>query len=562
MAFELLAWIYLSVVCLVWGNLFVHLFFGRSQESPEFDFPMRCVMGMSLIGIVALYLSLFIPLGGAVKWILQVPVLLFFLSAANRQTFYLQVIKPFANCSALDFFLLTVSVVMVLFLSTSPIIHPDSLHYHIYSIRVFDQFGTIPGIVNMQLEFGFQSLWFAVLSVFDFSYLQTGISYPLSGCLLCWFFIFLISKLANANDPLGHAGKGVSAAAYLVLFLFTCLSWTQVRLTASSASPDFVAAVCILLAFYFFMRKPDSDKNGYGFYLALFFALTAISIKLSAIFILLMLVYIMAYGLVKRRFRLTRMAFLLMLFFLTPVIIRNILSTGYPFFPSAFADIFHPDWKLPEARLTNFRHYITAYARFPLSGSGSEAAYRLPFSNWLPLWWRHLQLMDKVLVLALTIGGFLNLILFKKWIKAFGIKSFAAFMIALSGTVLWFVNAPDPRFGTGFLLPLLYFQYSPYFVSGQFGESRLFFKTIYCLKFMAVLMIAGYIVYRGIYFFHPQQLIFPDGVKKTMPVRPDCNDYMKSMLFGDSSATFRLPDSCKTFIDRGSSLKAGFRPLD
>ncbi|MEO6963465.1 MAG: hypothetical protein ABIY90_15950 [Puia sp.] len=562
MAFELLAWIYLSVICLIWGNLFVHLFFRGSRESLEFDFPVLCIVGMSLIGATALYLSLFIPLGGLVKWILQLPVLLYFLSAANRRTFCFQVIKPFVNFSGIDLFLLTVSVVMVLFLSTSPIIHPDSLHYHIYSIRVFDQFGTIPGIVNLQLEFGFQSLWFAVLSVFDFSHLQTGISYPLSGCLLCWFFIFLISKLANAGHPSGRAGKGVFAVAYLALLLFTVFSWTQVRLTASSASPDFVATVCILLAFYFFIRKPELDKNRSGPYFALFFALTAISIKLSAIFILLMPAYVMACGLVKRRFRLTGTAFLLVLFFLTPVIIRNIMSTGYPFFPSAFADIFHPDWKLPEARLANFRHYITVYARFPLSGRVSEAAYRLPFSNWLPLWWRHLQLLDKVLVLALTIGGFLNLILFKKWVKAFSITSFTAFMIALSGTVLWFVNAPDPRFGTGFLLPLLYFQYSPYFVSCQFGDSRLFHKTIRRLKFFAVLMIAGYIVYRGIYFFHPQQLIFPDGVKKTMPVRPDCNDYMKSMLFGDSSAPFRLPDSCKTFINRGSSLKAGFRPLD
>ncbi|HEY4154810.1 MAG TPA: hypothetical protein VGM24_05275 [Puia sp.] len=555
MVFELISWIYISIICLIWGNGFVRLIFRGGVNISELDLPVLCFVGLSVIGVVSLYLSLFIPLNGWVKGILQVPVLLYFLSSSNRITFFNQVKNAFAKLAPTDRFLLIAGIVMLLFLSSSPVIHPDSLNYHIYSIQIFNKYGMIRGIANLQPELGFQSLWFGVMSVFDLSFFQPAVSYPLSACVLCWFIIFLVSGSVTRG---ARAEAGIPAFWYLALLIFAFVSWTQVRLTASSASPDFIVSLCLLLSFYFFTRKALPGEVEFPLFFALFFAVIAISIKLSAIFIILLPAYVLVYGAVTKKFFLVRSGLLLITLFLAPVIARNIISAGYPLYPSAFADVFHGDWKPDESKLILFRHYITDYARYPVSRSVAEGAYAASFQDWLPVWWRHLYIIDKIMMLLIVCGGLADLILLRKWLKNFTARRAAAFVISLTGAVCWFINAPDPRFGTGFLLPLIYFQYAPFLISGK----QWFYKITGIVKFSFTLLIVTYIVYRGIYFFHPGQLIFPEGIKESRPASADCRYKIKRMLFRDSAGQAGIADSCRTFIFRGSSLKEGFKPAE
>jgi len=76
MVFELISWIYISFICLVWGDCFVRMIFRDRLNIYEFGFPAICFLGMAVIGTVALYVSLFIPLKGGAKIFLQAPVFL------------------------------------------------------------------------------------------------------------------------------------------------------------------------------------------------------------------------------------------------------------------------------------------------------------------------------------------------------------------------------------------------------------------------------------------------------------------------------------------------------
>ena len=254
MVFELISWIYISLICLIWGNFLIWICFRGRLNIPEIDFPVLCFIGMLIIGVIAFYVSIFVPLTFWIKLLLQIPAGLYFLKSANRISFSNQLKSYFIKLSHSDLFLLTAGIVMVLFLSTSPIIHPDSLNYHIDSIRIFNKYGTLPGIANLKVEFGLQSLWFAAMSVFDLSLSQPAVSYPLSGCVACWFFVFLVSKSIGSKEKSGYPKSDVRVVWYLLLLLFSILSWTQIWLTASSASPDFIVAICLWLSFYFFIR--------------------------------------------------------------------------------------------------------------------------------------------------------------------------------------------------------------------------------------------------------------------------------------------------------------------
>jgi hypothetical protein len=513
MTFQLIAWIYISLICFAWGKLFVKYF---SPGIPVFDFSISCIIGFSVVGIISMYFSLFGPLYGWVKLVISAPALIFYLQSSNRKIVFETFTGVIKNLSAPDRALLSVCILMLLFLSSSTIIHPDTLNYHADAIRFFNDRGMVRGIANVKLEYGFQSLWFAAMAFFDLSFLQPHVSYPLSGCLLCWFIIFLVAKSANTKyDSSNPATGSFQSAWWLILLLFTLFSWTQIRLTASSASPDFIVAICIFLSLYFLCGNDFSKQPEASYYFAVFFAVLALSIKLSAVIILLAVVFVLYQSLLNRKFRLLFSCLLLAFVALAPLVVRNIFASGYPLYPSSLYGIFPVYWKMDPDRLLHFQHYITAYARYPVDASVSESQYQLSIGKWVPIWWRHLYISDKLLLVVIGVGAITDLLLIRTWMRALTLNRVAGLCICILGTVVWFIHAPDPRFGTGFLLPLIYFQYSPLLQIRPNGANRSYLGATSAIKWVSAFLILLYIGYRGICFFQPEQLIYPEGIKRT-----------------------------------------------
>jgi hypothetical protein len=456
MIFELISWIYISLVCLIWGDRILKLFFGI-DEVADIDLPVVCFIGMSVIGIISFYLSLVIPLFAAVKLILQIPALLFLLKSSYRKYIYSQVKKPFIGFSVFDVLFLCITLLMILFLCTSPVIHPDTLNYHVFSTQIFDRYGSIPGIANLRVDLGFQSMWFAVTAFFDFPTGQPIPWYPLNGCVMAWVILFLVSKGVKDRNIYAGPKKSFPGIWYLLLIIFSLLSWTQIRLTAASLSPDFIATISVLLGFYFFIAKNETELSGKNVLLAAFFSVVAVSVKLSAAPIMLIPLFMIGVQLKKAEFLSASQICLLVAFILTPIVVRNIISTGYPFYPSSFAAIYPTEWRIKESGILKLQHYITAYARYPVLQSNADKEYHLSLTEWLPVWWKHLYLIDIFLILLVIMGIFPVLFFINAWKKTYSGKELAAFFIALTGSVFWFIEAPDPRFGTGFLLPFIYF---------------------------------------------------------------------------------------------------------
>ncbi len=145
----------------------------------------------------------------------------------------------------------------------------------------------------------------------------------------------------------------------------------------------------------------------------------------------------------NRNLRMTWSCILLSAISLTPLILRNIVSTGYPLYPSSFAGPFPVDWKISSSTLTRFQHYITGYARYPIVIENANREFSLSITKWFPKWWEHLFLADKFMLTMIALGAVLSLVYFNKWRKQFsGVPGIVLFFISLTGVVVWFIHAP------------------------------------------------------------------------------------------------------------------------
>jgi hypothetical protein len=315
-----------------------------------------------------------------------------------------------------------------------------------------------------------------------------------------------------------------------------------------------------MLVFYFFVgnqKNEDEEKSGL---MASFFSAIAVSVKFSAVPILFIPLIVIAYQTQKRRFLSVFRICVLVALLLTPVIIRNVISTGYPLYPSSFAAIYSTDWKLEKFKVAGFQQYITAYARYPILMVNTAKEYSNSFLNWLPVWWEHLYIIDKAVIFFIVMGIFLNLFFIKNWKRVYSQWEMLAFIVTLSGSVLWFIKAPDPRFGTGFLLPLIYFLYLPFIRYMDFTMDRYINSLVIWIKNISIVFIILYVGYRAVYFFHPRQLILPDGVRNTSLSPPDCDAMLKKMVLSEEAVPGQLSDSCMFFRFRGTTIKQGFKP--
>jgi hypothetical protein len=212
------------------------------------------------------------------------------------------------------------------------------------------------------------------------------------------------------------------------------------------------------------------------------------------------------------------------------------------------------------SEVLKFQYYITSYARYPILRINTISEYNQSLISWLPAWWRHLYVIDKTIILIIAFGVLVDMFFFKLWMRSNSRRTFAALFVALTGVFFWFVEAPDPRFGTGFLLSLIYFQYAPFIKNIKGLEDGYLFLFVDWIKYISTFFIIIYIGYRAVYFFKPRQLVLPEGIDYSSLIQPDCDGQIKKMIMDNAESIQQLPDSCRIFIFRGRTIRQGFKP--
>jgi len=564
MVILLLGWLYISFLCLVWGNLLLDIIAKLFTTRSVYEFSITCLAGLSAIGIIAMYLSLFMPLSWKAHAIILVPAAIYCLRKNARIDLKKKISESFSHISVWGYSFLLACIVLIALINSYSIVHPDTLTYHGQIIEWFEKYKPVPGLVHLRSQFGFQSLWFASQAVFRTDIFKQPSPFFLGGAVLCWYFIFVINKinLFRKDNKSDTAKNSAVWIGWAILLAYTLISWREVRLAAASASPDFMVALYIFVSVYLFIQyDPERAGGNYHFSIIVLFCCTAASIKFSAAPLLLLPCMSVILFFRQQKLAGLRIFFISVVFILIPLLIRNIIATGYPFYPSSLFDVFHYDWKLDKIRLIQLQHYITVCARFAIYDHTTE---NLPFSVWVVTWWKNISYMDRSFlssILLLMIG---NIIFLKYAITKFGKKRLIILLTAFTGSLLWFIKAPDPRFGTGFLICLLYILYLPFHEKFQLLLGGLDFKKISRL-FMICLFFAiiSYCGYRFFYFFKKEQVLYPIGMQE-FKYKKFYRNGIEMYLPENGMPCGLTPvpcvtDSSKNFIPRGNTINDGFK---
>ena len=554
----LLAWIYISFLSWMWGILFLQFIKKTTRNELQLPhFSIICITGLSAITVIAAILSLFIPLGGWwVQFLFIIPCLVLFFKK-DSPAFFAALKKELEYLHFFSIILLSACLLLILVMSSWTIIHPDTLGYHAQIIQWIEKYKAVPGLAHLHVRFGYQWLWFVDSALFGFSFTgKEGITF-LNSTVLFWFFIFLINRI---NYNFLKDGKRLYGLLWTALLVISMWSYTQVRLTATSASPDFIAALFTLVTIYLLLEKDRNHPDASTWLLVSFLALVAVTIKLSVAPILLVAVVPALLGLVKRKIKLSFTILFISIVTLFPFIARNIITSGYIVFPLTFIDVTNVDWKNDLTLTLNEKNYVTAYAKKPgVITSEISAVNKMDLAEWLPTWWQNRSTADKIIMILLVLS-FISAILSIKKILLSGFIPILVLITLLTGIIFWFVNAPDPRFGFGSILGFI----------GVVSYLVLKEKEIFTGKnlLIAILVlvtgsILAYTGYRFVNFFNKDQLLTPLGIEKSAFQASDCEGIrINTPIDGKDFGVTPVPCTdlnCEKFSPRGNEIKDGFK---
>ena len=559
MLITLLAWIYITFLCWMWGVLFLQ--FVKKITKSELQFPhfsIICITGLAAITVIAGLLSLLIPLGDWwVQFLFILPCLALFFKK-DPPAFFAVLKKEFQNLHLFSIILLSACLLLILVMSTWKIVHPDTLGYHAQTIQWIEKYKAVPGLVHLHVRFGYQGMWFVDAALFGFSFTgNQGITF-LNSTVLFWFFIFIIDRI---NWNFFKDGKKLYGLLWISLFFIAMWSYTQVRLTATSASPDFIATLFIWVITYLLLEKNLKHLAATDWLLVAFLSLVAVTIKLSVAPILLIAAVPALLGLVKRKIKLFFTILIISTVTLFPFIARNIVTSGYVVFPSTLIDVAKVDWKYSPQLTANEKDYITAYAKRPGVTTNDEinAVNKMSIAEWLPVWWQNRSNADKAIIMLLVLTLIGTILAIKKVVPS-GFIPIVVLLTLFSGIIFCLINAPDPRFGFGSILGFI--AVSVYLI---FKEREIFIgkNMLIAILLISSASVVAYTGYRFINFFNKIQLLTPLGIEKPEYKTVDCNGI--KINYPAANYDFGITPipctdlDCEKFSPRGAKTEDGFR---
>lgn len=550
------AWMYVTLLCWGWGRFTVRFFsFVTGGKDQAYGLPVLCVTGLATIAPLAGILSLFFPLGTA--W-----VHLFFFAPVLWLLFVNENLKRFAQSIAGVFFpvpwslrlLFFANIFLLLIMSVWDVKHPDTLGYHAQTIRWIEEYKVVPGLVHLHARFGLQGLWFVVCALFRFSFLGVdGITF-LNGAVLVWFFLFLFERIRSAY----HGRETVPLVLWLLLGAQSWWHYTDIRLTATSPSPDFVAAIFLWLVFYTYLNKERTVT--YALVLILL-AAAAIVFKLAVAPVALLMALLFVQLLRQKKYGAFVTALIICVMVFSPFFIRHIYTSGYAIFPLPATAITNTDWTYDERPTRVVQRYITAYGRNPNTRTEADAnaIMEQELLEWLPPWWKSKSIADKFLLCSLVIllvaGTPAAVSRFRTDYRYFFVIG-----ICLLGLLFWAANAPDLRFAVGFIVPLqavFLFAITQRLRLPVWSRMR---SAVFVYGASALLL--AYTGYRLAHFFELKNLLLPAGVGSVIFKTQRCNDIPINVPVGDECANLPLPcayGGCTHFVPRGKKITDGFK---
>ncbi len=386
MCMILIQWCYFALTAFPVG--FAALFFLERRFGYRVKSQISVLMaGLLILNVYAQYFSLFAGVG---IWA-NVLMCAFALAAAialrkRIHTFLKQKTEETGRGRLLLYGFL---VLLFAYGSSRGYMHYDTGLYHAQSIRWIEEYGVVPGLANLHSRFGYNSAAFALCALFGGAGLT---KYPMH-CVQGFFALLCAVKCTALLDLARE--KRVRLSDFLmagcVFYLVAVF-----RELVSPASDYFAMLILFFVAITWAQLLEKKEASPVPYALLSLYLVYAATVKLSAAGMLLLALYPAFLLLRQRKWGQIACYLGLGTVIAFPWLARNVLISGWLFYPFTFLDLFDADWKISKGYADSDAAEIQVYAKEIFDVYQKD----MPFGQWFPNWLRAQSVLDRLLVAA------------------------------------------------------------------------------------------------------------------------------------------------------------------
>jgi hypothetical protein len=466
MVFVLLSWVYISFLIFSIGyslTEIIHKISGYNGNN-RLSIPFILINGLFVSNVIALLFALMYKVG------LAAHVSLILLSAVCYLLSYSGIKTAFRKYgSALKttpWFIWVIFFILLLvqaYAAYMPSSHNDDGLYYSTSIKWMQEFGTIPGLANINPRIGFNSSWLGLQALFSFSFLHAGLFNDINGLLFLYVFIIFLQSFRRLWLGERTLYAFVSVLFFVPILFIDAASDTDSVLFKlnffSSPSPDIPTCLITWLILLLCIQPENQDGSGkkVNLFLIMIYSSWVLTIKLSAVAVVIPMAFIWFSWIRQQTWKPVLVSAACMIMAVLPWCVRNIMLTGYPVFPLPATDWFSFDWKLP---LHHVQWHVNAVKVSAIDGTlDLNKPFTLPIWKWFPDWFDRLSFIRSVVVLGIGAGlaglcVLLGVRIYNERLEFVrkNIQWLLALLTCLTGIGIWLQFGPDMRFGFGFCL--------------------------------------------------------------------------------------------------------------
>ncbi|MCR4990911.1 MAG: hypothetical protein K6A38_08620 [Lachnospiraceae bacterium] len=341
-------------------------------------------------------------------------------------------------------------VLLIAFYASRGEFHTDTKIYHAATIRMYEEYGLIKGMGNLQLHYAYNSSYLAFASLFSMRWLfgdsplhVTTAFLEICGCIYSFY------GLKRFKEHKHHASDTMRVAILFYVLIIIVLSM--------SPATDFATMLIALFIISMWcdaINCEDEGKRTIKEALLSVAAVYTLTMKFSSCFMVLLVIAPLL-RLIKKRDISSILKYLLLgIVVAVPFLLRNYLISGWLLYPFAGIDIFNVEWKVPLEYLQHDQAQITVYGRCLFD----VEKLNLPLREWFPVWLEARQRYEMMLMLGTALGTVFLLYYVLCYVirkKEYALDYIAVFIASVSSLALWFLAAPFIRYALAFILAVM-----------------------------------------------------------------------------------------------------------
>lgn len=444
MLFVIINWIYLTVTSFLVGAAFSK--FVKRVLGWEINSILEVAFyGLIWITVYAQVFSLFGGVGALANGILLVFCTM--TAIVWRKPIKSMVVQGMKGSGRVHLIVMAVLVVLWGYCTSRGYMHYDSDLYHAQSIRWIEEYGVVPGLGNIHVRFAYNSSFFALSALYSMHFLGIQPIHAVNG-----FFAVLLS--IEVLKAFRMRRLRLSDFARMGAFYYLTILYRDVVAPASDYA---VMCAVFFIMIRWLVHLEQKEKLVAPYALLCVAGVYAVTLKLTAGCILLLVIMPVWALLKEKRGKEIAVYFLLGAFVLAPWVIRTVLISGYLLYPFPALDVLSVEWKIPLEAAAHDAAEIKTWGR----GLRDAALVDMPVTKWFPNWFSAtLPTIGKCFILADLVCvavfiGFLvsALIRYGKKKKRSGEwEELLVLASVILSFVFWLLSAPLLRYGYAYVL--------------------------------------------------------------------------------------------------------------